>query len=65
MREYNDTGVCAICRKPVVDGEPIYGITGNHYDCERPVSDADLLKMSDRIIKSADEALAKLKRGLK
>jgi hypothetical protein len=26
--------VCEICKKPVLDGQPRYGPTGNHYDCE-------------------------------
>lgn len=62
MRDYNDTGVCAICRKIIQEDEPRYGITGNHYDCEKPVPDQDLVKLADDIIGRADRALALLRK---
>jgi hypothetical protein len=61
-REYNDTGVCAICTKVIQEDEPRYGITGNHYDCEKPVSDTDFKKMADDVMKSADAAMAALRK---
>lgn len=27
---------CSICSKAVIDGDAVYSITGNHYDCEFP-----------------------------
>jgi len=29
------TDICEICRLPVLDGEPVHGATGNHWDCQK------------------------------
>ncbi len=29
-------GICWACRAPVLDGEPRYGVTQAHYDCQKP-----------------------------
>lgn len=36
-----DAGICHICRKPVLEGQPRYTPTGAHYECHgNPVKDA-------------------------
>ena len=47
---------CSICHKPVLDGQAIYTITNNHYDCEWPNGRKTLTELSDE----ADEQLAKI-----
>lgn len=29
-------GVCSICSRPVLDGEGVHGLTGDHWDCLEP-----------------------------
>lgn len=45
---------CSICKRPVVDGQAYYSITGNHYDCEFPRG----RQTADQLIAELDEKLA-------
>lgn len=56
---------CTICEQPVIDGQPRYGPTGNHYDCETPrlVNIAASYRGGEAIAK-ADAALAKLRQAI-
>ncbi len=33
---HRDAGTCHICGEVVVDGTPVHGLTGAHYECEVP-----------------------------
>jgi hypothetical protein len=58
---------CSICKKPVLEGQPHHGMTGNHWDCERmdeKVARA-ALQRADVAIQSIDRSIEKLNDILK
>jgi len=54
-------GICWACRKPVLDGQPRYGVTQAHWECQEPFipkapSKAEFDALSKRVDAAFDRA---------
>lgn len=60
----NEKDICEICNKPILPGQPVHGMTRNHYDCEpkRGLTRWELdKKRIDDTIRRMDAALERAK----
>lgn len=58
----NEPDVCSICNCQIKDGEAVYTVTGNHYDCVFPNGQQDpskLLREMDTLVGNLQRSLSK------
>lgn len=48
IQRHREAGTCFLCSQPVVDGQPVHGPTGAHWDCSEKLN-REVAEMTNRV----------------